>query len=103
MGSSEMEPLYWSLEDSLLEGRVKRAQAIYGVIAYAAKCDRQIVAAGLREPHRRRLKELTHELFGDGGAKKKTSIVMRPPISPVPLPFTKDHNSETTLPRNPRS
>ncbi len=86
---SEVEVLYWMLEDNLYKGKTDDAVWVFDMMVYMAKYRKELLVQGLKRRQRERLKEIAYELNGEG-YKKITSIVMKQPLSPKKLPFAKE-------------
>ena len=101
MFQSEMEPLYWKVEDALHQGNQEKARNLFSILLYAAKYNSKLVSSGLKPGHRRRLKELSYELFEDFVPKNGKSIEIRRSIDPVKLPFVKEAELQEHLQTHP--
>jgi len=101
MHPSEMEPLFWHVEDALHEGNQDRARGIFVILLYAAKFNPELVQKGLQPGHRSRLQELSYELFSSSVPKSYTPIKMRPSLSPRTIPFKKEEELQKYLSSHP--
>jgi len=97
----EMEPLYWKVEDALRLGNIEKARNLFMILLYAAKHRPELVSSGLKPGHRKRLKELSYELFEDFVPKNGKSIEIRQSIGPVKLPFAKEVELQEYLQTHP--
>lgn len=84
----EVEPLYWVVEDSLYGGKIGRAMGVLEILLYIARYNPRVVQEGLQKDHRRRLKEICHEMLGSCGLREYQPIIMRKAASPRPIPFS---------------
>lgn len=103
MHVSEIEPLYWHMEDALLQSKTDRAQACFGLLLYAAKHNPRLIAAGLRQEHRDRLKEISFEMTGQSVPVKRDAISIKTGQSPVSLPFKKERELQEFLLDHPET
>jgi hypothetical protein len=83
----ELEPLYWLLEDALYKDEASEAKGVLEIILYVAKYKPKLLAEGLQEAYRDRLKIITQELIGNSSLQKREAISIRPPIESRDLPF----------------
>ncbi len=97
-----MEPLYWVMEDSFTKGDVKLGKDIFTEFMYAAKYKPHLLVDGLKEGHRKRLKNLTYELFGNTAIKEQKTITIKHSSSAKSLPFKKEADLQIYLADNPR-
>lgn len=84
---SELEPLYWIMEDSLHSGNHSRAKACYMMLAYHAKFTPQMMAQHLRPAYRARLKEVTHEILTGTTTRQYQSIEVKYAIQKKEINF----------------
>lgn len=89
MHASEMEPLYWKTEEALGRGKIDTASNIFSIILYAARYNNKLLQA-LQPGYKRRLKEMSHELFSDYVPKYHKSITIKGPLPETNLPFKKE-------------
>ncbi len=87
MFSSEMEPLYWRIEDCLSNGDVNTAQGLFSILLYVAKYNKKLMLEGLRPAYLDRLKEISFELYGDHVPSKRMPVTIKKFVSPVKIPF----------------
>jgi len=98
---TEMEPLYWTVEDAAFKGNQEKARNLFSILLYAAKYNPKLVSLGLKPVHRKRLQELSYELFADFVPKNSKSIEIRRSIDPVRLPFVKEAELQGYLQTHP--
>jgi len=101
MFASEMEPLFWKVEDALHDGKKEQAKGIFVILLYAAKHNPQLILDGLQPGHRKRLQELSFEFFGSHVPKSVEPIEIRQPIAPRQLPFKKEGDLQKHLAAQP--
>jgi len=96
MHHSEMEPLYWKIEESICEGNTVRAKNLFSIIMYAAKYNKPLLTA-LRPTYKKRLKEIPFEFFSDYVPKRSKSITIKGAIDQSKLPFSKEFELQEYL------
>ncbi len=100
--SSEVEVLYWILEDSLYDNQEKKAKSIFNMLLYVGKYRKDLIAQHLHQRQRERLQEISHEIYGTNGTyKKREPVTIRTAISPKQLPFKNEGDLENHLASNP--
>lgn len=82
----EMEPLYWKLEEALGRGKTDTANGIFAILMYIAKYNKKLLRV-LQPGYRRRLKEISYELYDDYVPKNHKSIVIKGAVAETNLPF----------------
>lgn len=97
MHVSEIEPLYWILEDALESNNKKRAEGIFNLLAMTAKHRKQLIADGLHEAQRERLQKIAFELFEGESTVTRKSVEIKMARSSKPLPFQKEKDLEEWL------
>lgn len=97
----EMEVLYWMLEDAIYGGNLPKAKGILTLLFYSAKYRPDLIQKGLRKTYRERLKEISHDLFGNGSKKKQESITIKPPIGSKKIPFKLESELKSYLTKHP--
>jgi len=102
MHFSEMEPLYWKIEDALYNGDTDRAANIYTIALYAAKYNKSLISKGLHSAHKIRLQQMAYELFNSAIPVKRESITIKRSINPVKIPFKLESELQKYLVSNPR-
>ncbi len=98
---SELEPMYWIIEDALRDGKIDRAKSMLHSILYVGKYKPKLLLQGLQVPYRERLKTLTHELFSKQSIKKCESIILKPPIQSCKIPFKLESELKNYLVKHP--
>jgi len=93
----EVEVLYWVMEDALYEGKTSLAKSMLDMFLYLGKYRKDLIAEGLKQPYRDRLKQLCHELHSDNGYKKTCSVEMKHPLKPKKLPIKKEKDLQKYL------
>lgn len=101
MHYSEIEPLYWHIEDALYKGDTKTATFCYTIILYAAKYNKDLIQKGLKQVHRTRLQQIAYELFESLVPSNRHSITIKQSISSVEIPFKKESELQKYLSENP--
>lgn len=94
---SEVETLYWLLEDSLYTNHIEKAKWVYTMLLYIAKYQSDLLAKGLRKRHLERLREIAYELHSESPIKKRSSITIKPGASARKIPFTKEKELQDHL------
>jgi hypothetical protein len=84
---SEIEPLYWIMEDAFHTGEKDRAVACYMMLAYHAKYTSRILAENLHKRQLERLKEVSYELFTGQTTRTYQSVEIQYATQPKPLGF----------------
>ncbi len=97
---SEVEVLYWVLEDSLYN-YIGKAKSIYIMLLYLAKYNKELLVQGLKNKQRERLKEISYELFSDKIITNSLPIEIKPAISPYKIPFEKEKHLQQYLFEHP--
>lgn len=101
MFSCEAEPLYWKMEDYLEKGYRDTARGILTIFLYLAKYNKKVIQEGLKMTHRKRLKEITFELFSSFVPKTENSIMIKGAISSISLPFQNEKELQKYLVEHP--
>lgn len=84
---SELEPLYWIMEDSIHSGNKSRAKACYMLLAYHAKYTPSLMATTLKPAYRARLKEVTREILTGTTTRQYQSIEVKYAIQKKQIDF----------------
>ena len=91
MHVSEIEPLYWAMEDAFHKGDQSKAKAIYELFfLYIAKYHNDLLREGLRDRYIKRLKEIAYEIQDGASTKERKSITIKQSSLARPLPFEKE-------------
>jgi len=98
---SEVEAMYWILEDALHSGRPKKAHALLNLLLYVAKFNPELIQTGLKAPYRKRLRQITYEILDQRSFQKVEAITVRAPISSQKLPFKKEKELQNYLANHP--
>jgi len=97
---SELEPLYWVLEDSLDGNDLPRAAAIYDLFCTIAQKRKQLLIQGLKPKQIDRLKNISYELYDREIYCTKRAVEIKFPIQPKPLGFKTEKELENHLAAN---
>ena len=97
---SELEPMYWILEDALYENKTSRARNLLEILLYLAKYKPELIQNGLQKPFRDRLKTIASELLGNSSIQKREVISIKPPVKPREIPFSVEMELKNYLVRN---
>lgn len=100
MHELEIEPIYWKTEDALSRGDTNLASGLFILILYAAKYNKKLLQA-LQPGYRRRLKEISYELFGDYVPKNHKAITIRGALAESNLPFKMESEMRDHLADHP--
>ncbi|KKM95011.1 hypothetical protein LCGC14_1192420 [marine sediment metagenome] len=84
---SELECLYWIVEDALYKGNKKKAKTFYKLFLYLAKYRKNVLVQGLQKRYIERLKELAFELYDDKVPQSRNAITIKSPTASKKLPF----------------
>jgi len=98
---SEIEPLYWIVEDALYENKLKRAKDVYSLLACIAKHNKPVLIEGLHPEQLDRLQQIAHELYDGEMSVLRKSVEIRFPIAAKLLPFKKERELENYLMGHP--
>lgn len=93
----EVEVLYWILEDALHDGKRNRALCIFELLLYIAKYKNGLLRGGLNQTYRNRLKEIAHELHGNGPKKQIDAVTMKREIQQREIPFKSESKLQDYL------
>ncbi len=103
MHVSELEPLYWVMEDAFYKGDRDKARVIYeSSFLYVAKYRQHVLREGLKDKYIERLKEISYELYDGTATKERKSITIKQSSSARPLPFEKESMLRDFLAENPQ-
>lgn len=84
---SEVEVLYWMVEDALYKGKPGKAKALLQSLLYLGKYEPKLVQYGLQPIQRIRLKEIIHEIHEDTTTQRRETITVKPSIQSRAIPF----------------
>lgn len=84
---SEVEVMYWIVEDALHQGNQVKASMMLELLLYIGKYKPGLIQAGLRSIQKTRLKEITHEIYENAIIQKREAITMRHSIQSSKIPF----------------
>lgn len=87
---SEIEPLYWKLEDSLYDGNKKTALCCFNLLCSIASQKKMLLFSALKKPHLERLKEISYELYDNQTYQVRQVVDIHPPTHACDLPFSKE-------------
>ncbi len=96
----EMEPTYWKLEEALGSGDIGTATGLFVTILYIAKYNKKLLQA-LQPGYKRRLKDISYELYGDYVPKQIKSIVIKGALAEADLPFKVESEMRDYLAEHP--
>ncbi len=97
---SEVEVMYWIVEDAIYQGKPGKAKGILELLLYIAKYKPELIQSGLQPIQRTRLKELTHEIYENVTSQKRKAIMMKHPIQSKDIPFKKEKDLQAHLSEN---
>lgn len=97
---SEIEPLYWIIEDSLSTNQKAKAEAVFSLLSTIAKHRKDLIVQGLKQSHRLRLQEIAYELYDSESYQTQKNIEIKMAMQSKPLPFPKESNLEEFLATN---
>lgn len=97
----EIEVLYWNMEDSLSAGNKKEAETFFDMFCYIGKYRKELLIEGLKKSHIKRLKNISHELYGNNLTSEQSPITELLPIPPIDIPFEKEKDINDFLYNNP--
>jgi len=97
---SEIEVMYWIVEDALHNGNRARAEAMLEHLLYIGKYKPELIQSGLHFIQRTRLKEITHEIYENIAIQKREAITMKFPIQPREIPFKLEKDLQNHLAEN---
>lgn len=84
---SEVEVIYWIIEDALHRGKQGRARGMLELMLYLGKYKPELIQTGLKPIQRIRLKEIIHEIHENVITQKHAAITMKYPIQSRKIPF----------------
>ena len=84
---SEVEVMYWIVEDALYEGKQARALRILELLMYIGKYKPELIQSGLQPVQRTRLKEITHEIYENVTTQRREAITIKQPVQSRKIPF----------------
>lgn len=84
---TEVEALYWLLEDAVYKDKSSKMQSILEILLYIVKYKPELIRDGLQAPHRERLKILSLEILGNTSIREKEAVSIKPSINPKKIPF----------------
>ncbi len=99
---SEVEVLYWILEDALYANKFARAESIYLMLLYLAQYRKDLLTSGLRPAQRDRLQQIAYELHSSESIQKRSTIAIKPGTSMRGLHFKREKQLQDFLYLNPR-
>lgn len=85
----EIEILFWKLEDALYENNKQLAIILFDMLVYVAMHNKPLFSH-LKEPFRKRLKEIGYELYEKSISKTKLPIEIKPAFLDKIIPFNKE-------------
>ncbi len=94
---SEVEVMYWIVEDALYTGQQNRALGALELLMYVGKYKPDLIRSGLQQVQRTRLKEITHELHENVATQKREAITIKPPIQSRKIPFRLEKDLQNHL------
>lgn len=94
---SEVEVMYWLIEDALRDGATPKAQAILSLLLYVAKYKPSLIQEGLHAPYRQRMQEICQELLGGKLMCQQQAITIKSAIQPRKLPFKLEYELKEHL------
>jgi hypothetical protein len=98
---SEVEPLYWIVEDSLYKNKNSMAKSMFELLACIAEHNQKIIKDGLHPDQISRLKQIAYELYDDEMHISRKTIDIKTQLSAKALPFKKEHQLEEYLSLHP--
>ena len=98
---TELEVLYWILEDALHAGNRHEAKGLLITLLYIAKYRPELIRIGLQETYMKRLKGLTYDLLDNKSTRLQQSITMKPAIQSKKIPFKMELELKQYLVDNP--
>jgi len=84
---SEIEVMYWLVEDALYKGQSGKAKMILEMLLYVGKYKPELIQSGLKLVQRTRLKEITHEIYENATTQRREAITIKPPTQSKTIPF----------------
>lgn len=84
---SEVEVMYWIIEDALYQGKGSKARSVLELMLYIGKYKPELIQTGLKPVQRTRLKEIIHEIYENIITQKREAITMKHPIQSRKIPF----------------
>lgn len=98
---TELEVLYWILEDALHAGNRNKAKGLLITLLYIAKYRPELIRIGLQETYMKRLKGLTYDLLDNKSTCLQQPITMKPAIQSKKIPFKMELELKQYLVDNP--
>lgn len=84
---SEVEVMYWIIEDALHQGKQDRAHGMLELMLYLGKYKPELIQTGLKPIQRVRLKEITRAIHENVIIQRHEAITMKHPIQSRKIPF----------------
>ena len=100
MHVSELEPIYWILEDALYKNKTDEAQAMYELLCATAKQNPSLLRHGLQKKQIERLKEIAFEIYDKNFYVKKHAVEIKCPKEPKAIGFRNEKELEDYLARH---
>lgn len=94
---SEIEPLYWIVEDSLFENKKAKAESVFSLLATIAQRRKELIVQALKPAYCKRLQEISYELYGTESFQSQKNIEIKMSTFAKQLPFTKEIELEEFL------
>lgn len=98
---SEVEVMYWIIEDSIYKNKKELAHAVLEMLLYVARYKPNLIQEGLNSSYRKRLKELCYHVFSNQIIQSKQAVEIRPSIDPQKIPFKLESELKNYLAENP--
>lgn len=99
--SSELEPLYWAVEDAIHTGDLVRARSIYKAFVYIARYRKHLLREGLQAAYITRLQQIAYELYSDNSYKKQQPITIKHAILSKAIPFQREEDLRNYIATHP--
>ncbi len=99
----EVEVIYWKLEDAIYDGKPDVAKLMLIMLLYMGRYRPDLIQSGLKIPQRKRMKEIVHDILGNGAMRQCTSITMKPAVKSKKIPFKLESELKKYIVDNPQT
>jgi len=98
---SEIEPLYWSLEDSMYDNKFKTAKSIFNMLCCISKHKKALLFSVLSADKIKRIKQIGCEIYSGQSLVEQNFVEIKLPTSSKELLFKKEAELRDYIYNNP--